>query len=397
MSGIRIKREDGKVIIAEPPQYMEPFYNEDKIYDLLIYLHSIMNGKNKDLSRIPKGYELKFHQLVQRGIILILTKFLGQESDTFSVQELQTVDFELFNHHYLGKCYKKVDSEQYFIPFAADQFGLNYGQFLQDYMSKLTPWCLWLLPQARRPSQEIYRKGLVNIDMWFGEDKIGFEYIVNAVLDLKIALGLEKPPIHLNSAKSDPKFTYRKVHCALCPMKFLRVYELIKHNKFKHEGIAYKCPQKRCQNPKFSTIKDLKCHLFSSHREKYSLDFLRKVKDEDFQVYISVEPEIVEIVEDTVKVFHQSTPFQCEECAKFFTSENSLQDHLKSGCQSGSGISAKQDSNKRKFSQIVQDPKPKGESETDKAIARIEIVQNVIRESNTASLAKQVKLTGFWK
>ena len=165
------------------------------INQFLVYLHSIMNGTNNDLSRIPQGYEQRYHNLMQKGLIFILFSFYGKKSSSStysSIQngELKVDDFEIVNHPALGQCYTKVDEKEIFIPFRENEHGLNYGQYMHDYLSKLNPTSSWLLTQPQRST----RVFIGNI--WFEGNKVGKNAVATAMSDLSAALEL---PRYINS------------------------------------------------------------------------------------------------------------------------------------------------------------------------------------------------------
>ena len=185
MKKLKIEGKGEKVSISTPI----PNADLAKINQFLVYLHSVMNGTTSDLSRIPQGYEQKYHSLVQKGLIFILFSFYPRKSSTYSsIQngELKVDDFEITNHPVLGQCYKKIDDDQTFIPFRENKYGLNYGQYMKDYISVLNPNSSWLLTQPHRSANVFVGR------IWYEGTKLGKNTVANTMSDLSQALELPR-------------------------------------------------------------------------------------------------------------------------------------------------------------------------------------------------------------
>ena len=101
-------------------------------------------------------------------------------------------DFEIINHPALGHCYKKIDDNDVYIPFQENEFGLNYGQYIKDYISRLHPKCSWLMTKPRKADYSDVRERLGKFHIWYSQNKTGKNVITTAMAELSLALELPK-------------------------------------------------------------------------------------------------------------------------------------------------------------------------------------------------------------
>eukprot|EP00093_Oithona_nana_P003223 03223.XXX_133367_134008_1 [CDS] Oithona nana genome sequencing. len=119
---------------------------------------------------------------------------------------LKKTDFEIFEHPKVGRYYQKIvgepssrnynaDSEVLeaggVILFKVNEFGLNCGQYLKDYIAKLDPNCPFLFPIPKRLSQNMIGY-LHTIPDWYECTKIGLNQLAKPLPEVSTALGLTR-------------------------------------------------------------------------------------------------------------------------------------------------------------------------------------------------------------
>ena len=178
-----------KIESEAPANYVQFMPEQDlrQVYTFLIYMHSIMDGTCQDLSRIPIGYEYKFHYLALRGAIFVLLHHISKKSRS-QIDKFKVNDFQVIIDPMLGKVLQNIQTGEY-IPFCFNHYGLNCGQYLQDFISKLDPNCPWLLCRPLRESKAV-QESLPRLPTWFENTKIGRNN--DDIVEFVQALGLPK-------------------------------------------------------------------------------------------------------------------------------------------------------------------------------------------------------------
>ena len=185
-----------KKVETETPSSWVSAIPEDhmrQIYGFLTYLHTILNGTCQDLSYIPQGYESRFHHLVLRGAIFILLNHSskGHKKGRYrtEINMLKVKNFQVIIDPTFGKVFKNIQTGEY-IPFRENKYGLNCGQYLEDYTHKLSPGCPWFLCHPAKETKSFLSTGLLNLSVWFESTKIGKNF--QLIQDMCQALGLPK-------------------------------------------------------------------------------------------------------------------------------------------------------------------------------------------------------------
>ena len=172
------------------------------VFELGKVLHGILNRTNIDLTKIPQTWENKYHYLAQYITMIILQVNLGRkERDRMDL--LKKTDFEIFKHPKVGRYYQKIVGESKYydadslvlesggvIMFKDNEFGLNCGQYLKDYIAKLDPNCPYLFP---RPMRQGKCYGFLHQrSVWYECTKIGVNQLGKSLPEVSTALGLTR-------------------------------------------------------------------------------------------------------------------------------------------------------------------------------------------------------------
>ena len=188
MTKLRIEGKGDAVSVSDIPQE-----HMKKIYEFLAYLQSIMNGTCQDLSRMPESEKNGFHYLAQQGAIFILMHYLSpKKTNRGSYHNLKIKDFAMQNDGKSGLVYKKINGQKdEFIPFGVNDYGLDCGEYLRQYIKKIQPGCPWLLPLPLKfMKAEGIGNRLLQSDHWFKSNKIGCKNLT--IQSLCSALDLPK-------------------------------------------------------------------------------------------------------------------------------------------------------------------------------------------------------------
>ena len=121
------------------------------------------------------------------------------------VDLLKKTDIGIFEHPKVGRYYQKIvgessknhqmDSEILeaggIIMFKVNNFGLDCGKYLEDYIAKLDPTCEFLFPRPLRQSKHM-QGNLHVIPIWYECTKIGVNQVGKALPELSTSLGLNR-------------------------------------------------------------------------------------------------------------------------------------------------------------------------------------------------------------
>ena len=144
-----------------------------KIYSLLNTIHGLMLGDPNDpsydelLSKIPNEKQENIHYLALYGAIMLITQYLAKRGRE-EIDQYRKTDFELLEDDQGNRYYKKIvgrntknhqkDSENVeetggIIPFSPTPEGLSAGQYLHDFLEKLSPKSDFLCQRPCRKSK----------------------------------------------------------------------------------------------------------------------------------------------------------------------------------------------------------------------------------------------------
>ena len=159
--------------------------------------------------------------MAQQGAIFLVINYIGSKKDRRLFNHLKLSDFEVKNNAFI-----KVNSNVTTggsIKFELNEYGLNCGQYLENYIAKIAPDCPWLFPSP-------VRKFGLKQSFWYYSPKRPLS-LFNTHL-LTEVLSLPKYVLSEIPMSEEIERTINENPCYTCPMcdkRFNKSFNLNRH------------------------------------------------------------------------------------------------------------------------------------------------------------------------